>query len=137
MSIPYGLKVPFIEHLGMTLERFEDGVAQMRFTARPEHLNTYEVTHGGACMTLLDVAMAAASRSKQPEMGVVTIEMKTSFLQPATGPLLATAQVLHRTGRMAFVEGRIEDEAGRICAHATATFKYVPRSPTTHTIPTD
>ncbi len=137
MSIPYGFRVPFIEHLGMTLESFENGVAQMRYTARPEHLNAHGITHGGACMTLLDVAMAAAARSLQHDMGVLTIEMKTSFMRAATGPLLATARLLHRTGRMAFVEGRIEDEAGQICAHATATFKFVPRTASTQTIPTD
>lgn len=137
MSIPYGFRVPFIEHLGMTLERLEDGMAQMRYTAQPEHLNAHGITHGGACMTLLDVAMAAAARSQQQDMGVLTIEMKTSFMRGATGPLLATGQLLHRTGRMAFVEGRIEDETGQICAHATATFKFVPRTAATQTLPTD
>ncbi|KQP14897.1 PaaI family thioesterase [Pseudorhodoferax sp. Leaf267] len=137
MSIPYGTPVPFIDHLGITLEHFENGRSEMHFTARPEHLNTHEATHGGACMTLLDVAMAAAARSLETGMGVVTIEMKTSFMRPAQGPLVAMGQVLHRTGRMAFVEGRIQDAQGQLCAHSTATFKYVPRSPTTHVIPTD
>ncbi len=27
----------------------------MRYTAKPEHLNTFDVTHGGAVMTLLDI----------------------------------------------------------------------------------
>jgi acyl-coenzyme A thioesterase PaaI-like protein len=41
------------------------------------------VTHGGALMTLLDVTMATAARSAacNPDMGVVTIEMKTSFMR--------------------------------------------------------
>jgi uncharacterized protein (TIGR00369 family) len=137
MTIPYGVHVPFIEHLGMTLERFDNGLAEMHFTARPEHLNTYEVTHGGACMTLLDVVMASASRSLQPELGVVTIEMKTSFMQPAKGLLKATGRVLHRTGRMAFAEGRIEDADGRLCAQASATFKYVTRPSGAQNPPTD
>ncbi len=41
------------------------------------------MTHGGAVMTLLDVAMAVAARSARKESGVVTIEMKTSFMLPA------------------------------------------------------
>ena len=101
----------------------------MRFTAKDEHLNSFFVTHGGALMTLMDVTMAAAARSVQPEMGVVTIEMKTSFMQPARGPLVGTGRLMHRTATMAFTEATIHDEQGRACAHATGTFKYVKRLP--------
>lgn len=130
-------RVPFISHLGMKLMRFEGGMSEMHYEARPEHLNNFGVTHGGACMTLLDVSMAAAARSLRPEMGVITIEMKTSFMQPASGPLKALGRVLHHTGRMAFTESRIEDAEGRVCAHATGTFKYVPRQPQHSAPPTD
>lgn len=129
--------VPFIDHLGMVLTRFEGGHSEMRYEAKPEHLNNFEVTHGGACMTLLDVAMAAAARSLRPEMGVITIEMKTSFMNSARGPLVASGHVLQATGRMAFTEARIEDAEGRLCAHATGTFKYVPRKPSMSAPPTD
>lgn len=81
-------------------------------------------------MTLLDVTMAAAARSVQNDMGVVTIEMKTSFMQPARGKLIGKGHLMHRTVTMAFTEGTIFDEEGRACAHATGTFKYVRRLPT-------
>lgn len=127
MSIRLGVRVPFVEHLGFTVERFEGGESELRYTARPEHLNSFEVTHGGASMTLLDVTMAVAARSVQPEMGVVTIEMKTSFMQPARGPLLAKGRLMHRTATMAFTEATVFDAQGRPCAHATGTFKYLRR----------
>jgi uncharacterized protein (TIGR00369 family) len=76
-------------------------------------------------MTLLDVTMAAAARSQTPEDGVVTIEMKTSFMQPSAGPLSARGRLMHRTASLAFVEATIYDQAGRACAHSTGTFKYV------------
>ena len=129
MSIPFGVHVPFIEHLGFTLERFEGGESELRYTAQPEHLNSFSVTHGGACMALLDVTMAAAARSVQQDMGVVTIEMKTSFMQPATGPLVAKGRLMHRSATMAFTEATIFDAKGRACTHATGTFKYVKRLP--------
>ena len=66
-------------------------------------------------------------------MGVVTIEMKTSFMRPAKvtpgGRLTAKGRLMHRTKSMAFTEGTIYDEAGLACAHATGTFKYVNRAP--------
>ncbi len=127
MSILFGVVIPFVEHLGFTLERFEGGESELHYTARPEHLNSFFVTHGGACMTLMDVTMAAAARSVQPEMGVVTIEMKTSFMQPARGPLVGKGRLMHRTATMAFTEATIYDEQGRTCSHATGTFKYVKR----------
>ena len=86
-------------------------------------------------MTLLDVTMATAARSVVPDMGVVTIEMKTSFLQPARGPLRGVGQLLHRTKSMAFTEGRILDAEGRVCAHATGTFKYMRREPAGGSVP--
>jgi uncharacterized protein (TIGR00369 family) len=83
MSIPFGVHIPFVDHLGFTLEKFENGNSELHFKPRAEHLNSFDITHGGAVMTLLDVVMATAARSVEPDMGVVTIEMKTSFMRPA------------------------------------------------------
>lgn len=129
MSIPFGVAVPFVEHLGFTLERFEGGESELHYTPAPEHTNSFAVTHGGACMTLLDVAMATAARSVQQDMGVVTIEMKTSFMLPAKGALVGKGRLMHRTATMAFTEATVYDAQGRACTHATGTFKYVKRLP--------
>ena len=129
MTQTFGVEVPFVTHLGFELALFEGGHSELRYEARPEHLNSFSVVHGGASMTLLDVTMAVAARSVQKDMGVVTIEMKTSFMQPARGPLTAKGRLMHRTATMAFTEGTIFDAEGRACAHATGTFKYVKRLP--------
>ena len=125
----FGVEIPFVTHLGFELKLFEGGLSELAYTPLAEHLNSFAVTHGGALMTLLDVTMATAARSVQPDMGVVTIEMKTSFMQPARGPLTGKGRLMHRTATMAFTEGTIFDEAGRACAHATGTFKFVRRFP--------
>ena len=127
MNFP--VPIPFVEHLGFRLRRFEDGEAEITYDPAPEHLNSFSVVHGGASMTLLDVAMAHAARSVQPEMGAVTIEMKTSFMQAARGPLLAKARVLHRSATMAFTEGQVFGADGKLCCHATGTFKCIRRLP--------
>ena len=126
----FGAEIPFVTLLGFTLELFEGGDSVLGYTPRPEHLNSFAVTHGGACMTLLDVAMAVAARSVQKDMGVVTIEMKTSFMRPAPGdgtPLKAKGRLIHRTATLAFAEATIYDAKGQACAHSTGTFKYVRR----------
>ncbi|MBK7282133.1 PaaI family thioesterase [Candidatus Aalborgicola defluviihabitans] len=129
-AVGFGVEIPFVQHLGFELTQFEDGHSEITYTARAEHLNSFSVTHGGAIMTLMDVSMATAARSKVPEMGVVTIEMKTSFMQPAIGPLVAKGELMHRTATMAFTQSTVFDAAGRKCAHATGTFKFVKRLPT-------
>lgn len=126
----FGVEIPFVNHLGFELKVFDGGFSELIYPPKPEHLNSFGVTHGGALMTLLDVTMAVAARSVQKDTGVVTIEMKTSFMQPARGKLIGKGHLMHRTATMAFTEGTIFDEEGRACAHATGTFKYVKRLPT-------
>jgi uncharacterized protein (TIGR00369 family) len=125
----FGVAIPFVQHLGFRLALFEGGQSQIDYEPRPEHLNSFGVTHGGACMTLLDVTMAVAARSVDKDMGVVTIEMKTSFMKPARGALSAKGRLMHRSATLAFTEATIYDSDGQACAHATGTFKYVPRLP--------
>jgi uncharacterized protein (TIGR00369 family) len=126
-TLSFGVDIPFVQHLGFELKLFEGGRSQINYDPKPEHLNSFNVVHGGASMTLLDVTMAVAARSVSPEMGVVTIEMKTTFMQAARGPLIAKGRLIHRTATMAFTEASIFDIGDKICAHATGTFKYVER----------
>ncbi len=60
-------------------------------------------------------------------MGVVTIGIETTFMQPCRGVLTGKVRLMHRTASMAFTEATIYDSEGRACAHGTGTFKYVRR----------
>jgi uncharacterized protein (TIGR00369 family) len=130
-SLSFGVDIPFVNLLGFELTLFEGSRSEVRLPPRPEHLNSFAVTHGGVLMTLLDVTMASAARSVCPELGVVTIEMKTSFMRPAIqsdhGPLVAKGELMHRTATMAFTQATVYDGRGHACAHATGTFKYLKR----------
>ena len=142
MTISFGPGIPFVNHMGFTLERFDNGHSEMHYAPLPEHLNSFDMTHGGALMTLLDVAMATAARSVDPELGVFTIEMKTSFMKAAkTQPgehLVAKGELIQRTKKMAFTEAKVFNAQGDLCAHSTGTFKYAERRPSvTQQIPTD
>ncbi len=132
MQESFGAYIPFVDHLGFEMVFFDDGYSELRYTPEPEHMNSFNVTHGGAVMTFLDVTLASAARSVDRGMGVVTIEMKTSFLQPAQGTLTGKGRLLHRTRNMAFTEGAVYDAQGNLCAHATGTFKYVLKASATH-----
>lgn len=126
----FGVEIPFVSHLGFELVKMEGGESQLQYLPKHEHLNSFLVTHGGAIMTLLDVTLATAARSIDLETGVVTIEMKTTFMQPSQGLLTGKGRLVHRTKSLAFAEGTVYDAQGRACAHATGTFKYVKRAAT-------
>ncbi len=130
----FPVHIPFVAALGLELVSIGDGEAELRLSLRETHFNSFRVAHGGVSMTMLDVAMAHAARSinrDRPDFGpgVVTIEMKTSFMRPGEGTLRARGRLLHRTATLAFCEGEIVDDAGQRLAHATGTFKYLRALP--------
>ena len=124
--------IPFVEHLGLELLKFEDGEAEIALALREELCNSWSVAHGGVTMTLLDVTMAHAARAPGREgegqdngIGVVTIEMKTSFMRPGLGRLHAKGRRVHATSSLAFCEAQVFDEKGSLVAQASGTFKYL------------
>jgi acyl-CoA thioesterase len=125
------LDVPFIRELGVEFISAADGRALVALNLSSWHLNSWEVAHGGVIMSLLDVAMAVAGRSLDADAeGGVTVEMKTSFLQPAKAGtrLLVSAHAFHRSNTMAFCEGEVRDTDDRLIAKAMGTFKYRRKS---------
>jgi acyl-CoA thioesterase len=122
--------VPFIKDLGIEFISAENGRAVIALNLAPRHLNSWSVAHGGVLMALLDVAMAVAGRSLDPDAGGgITIEMKTNFLQPANAGtrLIASGHVFHRSSTMAFCDGEVRDSDERLIAKAMGTFKYLQR----------
>jgi uncharacterized protein (TIGR00369 family) len=83
------------------------------------------VVHGGLAMTLLDSAMGCCIHTQVPAgAGYTTLEAKTNLVRAITadtGKLRAIGKVLHIGKRMATAEGRLEDAAGKLYAHATTT----------------
>jgi len=135
MAVPFAVHIPFVELIGCELQFYDDGQAEITLDVREDaHTNSFGVAHGGVLMTLLDVAMAHAARSTRKHEvdggpGLVTIEMKTSFMRPGVGLLRVQGSLLQATTKMAFCEGRILDAEGKLCAHATGTFKFLRALP--------
>lgn len=131
-SAAFANEIPFIKDLGIEFVSADNGRAVVALDLAPRHLNSWSVAHGGVLMTLLDVAMAIAGRSLDPAAGGgVTVEMKTSFLQPANAGtrLIATAHAFHRSSTMAFCDGEVRDRNERLIAKSMGTFKYRKRRP--------
>jgi uncharacterized protein (TIGR00369 family) len=120
--------IPFVLAQGIELVSAADGQSELRMSLRADQENHLGMAHGGVLMTLLDVAMAQAVRSSFDNAPVITIEMKTTFFQAATGVLTARGQLLHQTRKMGFAEATVFDAEGRRCAHGTGTFRHVNRA---------
>jgi uncharacterized protein (TIGR00369 family) len=122
------LNVPFLKLLGVRLISAEMGKGEILLALKPEHTNTWDVAHGGVLLTLMDVAMAVAARSSDPDdRSVVTVEMKNNFMQAANGILRVKADTVRRTATMAFCEAKLYNDQGEVCCMATGTFQFIKR----------
>ena len=127
---PFPINIPFVHYLGLTLHAFGDGQSVIGLSPEAHHLNTFDMAHGGVVMTMMDICMLMAGRAKPRDdddlmKSLITIELKTSFMQPAVGDLRAHGSCVHRTASMAFCEGALTNETGAVLARATGTFKYM------------
>lgn len=119
----FGLDIPFLDHLGVVPEYAQDGKSRISLELKPEFTNSFQVAHGGLIMTLLDFAMAAAARSAAKHaLGVITIDMTTSFLRPSTGKIVVEGNVLKAGKTVNYCEAVVLNGAGEITAKASGTF---------------
>ena len=116
---------PIARLLGFDLVEVEPGHALFEVTPGEQHYNPIGVVHGGLAMTLLDSAMGCAVQTRMPAGGgYTTLEAKTNLVRPVTaetGKLRAIGKLVHLGKRVATAEGRLEDAAGKLYAHASTT----------------
>jgi uncharacterized protein (TIGR00369 family) len=121
----YQKKIPFVAHLRILTEALGEGTASLSMPVEAHMKNSLGTAHGGVIMSLLDVALCTAARTLHPEsVGVVTIDLSTSFIGGATGAkLLAEARVMKDSRSMTFVEAEARNEDGSLVAKAIATVR--------------
>jgi uncharacterized protein (TIGR00369 family) len=59
---------PFLHDLGVEFLEMEDGHARLSLDLTERHMNSWQITHGGVIMTMLDVVMAMAGRSLHEDL---------------------------------------------------------------------
>jgi uncharacterized protein (TIGR00369 family) len=121
----YQKRIPFVSHLKILTETLGEGTARLSLPIEPHLTNSIGTVHGGVIMSLLDVALCTAARTLHADsLGVITIDMSTSFIGGGSGPrLLAEARVLKNGRSMIFVEGEAKNEDGSLVAKAMATVR--------------
>ena len=121
----YQGRIPFIAHLGLVTEALGEGSARLWMPLPRHFTNSLGTAHGGVIMSLLDVALCTAARTLHPEsVGVVTIDMSTSFIGGGKGDrLVAEARVLKDGRSMTFVEAEAKNADGSLVAKAIGTVR--------------
>jgi len=123
----YQKRIPLIQHLRIHTDALGKGSARLSVALEANLMSSMGNVHGGVIMSLLDVALCTAARTLHPEsVGVITINMTTSFIQAGnSAKLYADARVLKDGRSMSFVEGEAKNEDGSLVAKAVATVRVI------------
>jgi uncharacterized protein (TIGR00369 family) len=119
-------QAPMAATLGLRLVEASEGRAVFEGEPAEWHYNPIGTAHAGLALTLLDSAMGCAFVTTLPDAAVpwTTLELKGSFTRALTsesGVVRCTGGVLHAGRSVVTTEARVEDAAGRLCAHGTST----------------
>ncbi|MDK1022143.1 MAG: PaaI family thioesterase [Candidatus Hydrogenedentes bacterium] len=109
----------------------EKGRIRAQFEAKREFLSGVGNVQGGILTAMLDDVMGSALVCTLPPGHLLpVVELKTSFMRPAKlGPIFATGRVVFKAKSIAFVEGTLRDEAGKLIATASATMRIISPQP--------
>jgi uncharacterized protein (TIGR00369 family) len=117
------------ETLRFNLVEVDAGRAVFEGIPGPHAYNPMGFVHGGYAATLLDSACGIATLTRLPAgHSFTTLELKVAYhrqMSEATGSVRAEAVVTSFGRRVAFTEGRITDEDGRLLASATSTLLVI------------
>jgi uncharacterized protein (TIGR00369 family) len=111
----------FLAWLDLSVEALEPGRLEMRIPYRDELTNPAlagrdddgRTVHGGVAATLIDTAGGLSVRttlSDPVSTGVASIDLNVSYLRPASGDLLATADVVRTGGTVGVAEVTVESD---------------------------
>lgn len=118
---------PFSRKLGVEAVRFEQDRAVLRLPYSEANTTVADVVHGGAILTLADIAATAAAWTGVPnalEYRGITVDLSLMFIAAGRAQALtADARVVRRGGTLTFLEVTVTDEGAEIVAKALATYK--------------
>jgi acyl-CoA thioesterase len=115
----------FAKTVGMRVVELSPGYAKALIEVTDDHVNLFQMAHGGAIFSVADHACEAAGNSfGEP---AVAIQNNIHFLSAGKpgDRLEATARVVHRTRRIGLVEAVVRNQRDEILAqcHQVIYFK--------------
>jgi uncharacterized protein (TIGR00369 family) len=122
----FGLDVPFARFCGIKALGVQNGRTRLMLPMSAESTNHFGVFHGGALMTLLDIAMGSAARVHSGAW-VVAVDMQTAFVAPGRSDVVGEGFVIRAGHSLIFCDGEIRDAAGNLIAKGSGVYKIAKR----------
>ncbi len=116
---------PWVRDLAIEVLEAQPGRVVLRIPATPQVARVGGIVCGQAMMALADTAMALAlATARGAFVPTTTVSQTTTFLRPASGPvLMANARVVRAGRTLAYGEITLHTgDAGRPVAHAVSTY---------------
>jgi uncharacterized protein (TIGR00369 family) len=116
---------PIASHFGMRIVSIAEG--EVVFAATPDEslYNPIGTVHGGVAATMLDSAVGCAVHTTLPAgVAYTSVELKVSFVRTilaSAGEIQARGRLVKGGSRVAFAEGELRDEQGKLLATASTT----------------
>ncbi len=106
-----------------------DGSCTVTLELEPKHLNRHGILHGGMVATVLDVVCGnTASQFFDPEnhADLVTVSLNLSYVAAVrAGTISARARPTGGGKSIAYIQGELFDDEGRLLATANGIFKRI------------
>lgn len=122
---------PFFCLMGIDVEAFGEGRAELSMRIRPDMLNGDGWLQGGVFTAICDEAMAMALCTVLEEgESIATISESTSFLRGIReGTVVARGRVIRKGRRVAFLEGEVREQGtdSPILSLTSASFAVIRR----------
>lgn len=112
----------FAKYLGMEIVDVRKGGSVVAMLITDKHTNIRGVSHGGALVSLADMAMMLACATLGRR--TVTLDLNISFVRRVSEGCVirARCKVIHSGKTTMVVEGKITDRSRRLLATARGTF---------------
>ncbi len=72
--------IPFAERLGIRLVHRDVGDVRLELDLNEDHMNSWQMAHGGVIMSMFDIAMAMSAKTlDDASSDAATVELKPIF----------------------------------------------------------
>ena len=110
------------EYLPEHVNNSDKSVLKITFEVNEMLMNPQGALHGGVMATVMDISMGHLL-NKTVGTGA-TIELKIQYLRPVReGRVTCEGRFIKKGRKLSFMESRLSDQAGKLAAVATATWK--------------
>jgi uncharacterized protein (TIGR00369 family) len=110
------------EYLPQNVKDSDKSVSKITFDVNEMLMNPQGALHGGVMAAVMDISMGHLL-NKTAGKGA-TIEMKIQYLRPViSGKVTCEGRFIKKGRILSFMESRLSDQAGKLAAVATATWK--------------